>query len=174
MALDSGKRTKILASARRWAGTPYDEGHGDPSWRDVRSTPSALDCSTFVCRVAIDALGCAPELLAPNAGWLLDNLVEVDTPALGDLVGYGRAADPAEYLSGHEVIWHVMMYLGIGHVIGACDIAREVTTRPIEYEPELGARQWKLVDEPAFRTLELRPKSAPSTVASIALKKRRA
>lgn len=173
MALDAAKRMKVLARAQRWSFTAYDYSHSDPSWKDPGVVPSVFDCSTFICRVAIDALDYSPQLLGPSAAWLLDNLVKVDTPTPGDLVGYGRAPDPTEYSAGHDVIWHVMLYLGAGMVIGACDIAGEVTIRPLDYEAELGDRHWKLIDPPAFRVLEPRPQQMPVPLASIALRRRR-
>lgn len=169
MALDARKRRQILETARQWSGIPYDHSHGDVTWRDP--SPTMFDCSTFVCRVAVDALGYEPSTFAAGALWLLDNLVEVDEPRAGDIVGYGRAASGDEYLAGHDVVWHVMIYSGPGSVIGACDIAGEVTTRPIEYESGLGDRRWKLIDKPTFRALELRP---GTPVATVRLKKRRA
>ena len=117
--------------------------HGDPSWRDRAGAPAALDCSTFVCRVVLDALEYPDDVFYPDPAWLLGHLCCVDTPIPGDLVGYRRSDQR-----------HVMLYLGSGLVIGACDIAGEVTIRPFEYESSLGDRQWKLVATP-FRLLSV-------------------
>ena len=117
--------------------------------------------STFVCRVAMEVLGYWPGQLAADARWLLDNLVEVQSPQPGDLVGYGRAAIGNER-DTRDVVWHVMIYRGVGNVIGACDIAGVVTHRPIEYEASWADRQWRLVELSPFRTLvERNPSRRP-------------
>jgi hypothetical protein len=48
-----------------------------------------------------------------------------------------------------------MLYAGNGAVIGARDIAGSVVERPIDYEPEHGARRWSLAGARPFRRLEL-------------------
>lgn len=103
----------------------------------------------------MEALGLWPGELAADAGWLLDNLVEVESPEPGDLIGYGRAAVGDER-DTRDVVWHVMLYRGTATVIGACDIAGEVTVRPMEYAADLGDRQWRLIAAPPFRALALR------------------
>lgn len=149
MPLDHQARAKILRAAKT------------KTWRDRTVTPKLFDCSTFVCRVAMEALGYASDLLAADAEWLLDHLFEVAAPAPGDVVGYGRAANAAEEAMGRAVVWHVMIYLGNGEVIGADNIAGKVVIRPIEYEAALGDRQWRFIDPPPFRMLQLR--TAPAT-----------
>ena len=103
----------------------------------------------------MEALGHWPGELAADAAWLLDNLVEVGSPQPGDLVGYGRASVDDESET-RDVVWHVMLYRGTATVIGACDIAGEVTVRPLEYAADLGDRQWRLITPPPFRSLILR------------------
>lgn len=153
-ASDAMTRSRIIAQARRWVGKTYDATHADTAWRDVTDEPAVFDCSSFVCRVAIEVFGYDPERLARSASWLLDNLPEVQSPKPGDLVGYGRAATPDDGALGHQSVWHVMLYLGSGQVIGACDVAGKVTIRPLIYEFELGRRQWSLTTPP-FRLLRL-------------------
>ena len=158
VALTAVQRQAILRAARRRLEIPYDWTHGDVSWRNLSATPRALDCSSFVCRVAMEALGYTQDHLAPGAEWLIDNLIEVSSPELGDLVGYGRAATDDEFAVGHDEIWHVMIYVGNGDVIGACDIAGEVVVRPIDYEAAHGPRRWTRGEDPngPYRALEVR------------------
>jgi len=101
----------------------------------------------------MEALGSTQ--LLPDAGWLIDNLIEVASPEPGDLVGYGRSGTQAERSGGYHAVWHVMLYAGSGRVIGACDLARKVVERPIDYELSLGVRQWRCVGVPPapFRVL---------------------
>jgi hypothetical protein len=113
---------------------------------DLDSTPRLLDGAGFVCRVAVEALGLPPAMLQSRPSWLLDNLVEVDVPGPGDVVGYRDRDDE-----------HVMLYLGNGLVIGACNVAGSVTIRSIEYERDEHGNRWTLVDPPAFRVLDLAP-----------------
>ena len=40
-------------------------------------------------------------------------------------------------------------------MIGACDLAGDVTVRPLEYEDHHGDRQWQLITAPF---LEMRPR----------------
>lgn len=152
------QRQAILRAARQLVGMGYDDTHGETTWKDLTEKPRVLDCSTFVCRVAMEALGYGATDLAADAGWLLDRLIEISTPEPGDLVGYGRRATRAErqQFVDHGVLWHVMLYAGNGTVIGACDVAGAVVVRPIIYEEELGHRQWKWVGRSvaAFRILE--------------------
>jgi cell wall-associated NlpC family hydrolase len=152
------QRVRILREARRWIGVRYDDGHTDTSWRARETSPTSFDCSTFVCRVAMEALGYGTTALAPDAGWLIEHLMPVSSPEPGDLVGYERAATPDEIGKGYDRVWHVMLYAGNGQVIGACDAKRAVVMRPIDYKPVLGPRQWRFVGHsPApFRRLELR------------------
>ena len=103
----------------------------------------------------MEVLGYWPGHLAADASWLLDHLVDVASPQPGDIVGYGRAATGAERKT-RDVVWHVMIYARGGDVIGACDVVGEVTVRPMEYEPSLGARKWNLVEPPPFRALIVR------------------
>lgn len=63
----------------------------------------------------------------------------------------------------YDVVWHVMLYCGVGSVIGACDIAGAVTVRPMEYQPALGHRQWRYVEPTPFRTLNLRGATGRNT-----------
>lgn len=153
--LTRNQRQQLVRAAERLRGTPYDNRHTDEAWRNLHAPPAAFDCSTFVCRVAMEALGFWPDQLVPSAAWLLDNLVEVASPQLGDLVGYGRAAIGNERAT-YDVVWHVMMYCGVGRVIGACDIAGAVTVRSMEYEPRLANRQWRAVEPTPFRALAIR------------------
>lgn len=154
--IDRTRRGLILTQARRWLGTRYDYSHTDPRWSDRHATPDVFDCSTFVCRVAMDALQHGPGFLAHSARWLLDNLVETENVEPGDVVGYGRPAILDDGAIGHQIVWHVMIYVGNGQVIGACDIARGVTIRAWEYEHDLAKRRWHLIAPPPFRTLVLR------------------
>ena len=158
VSVRAGQRRAILGAARRWLGTSYDDERGDLDWKDLSATPNRLDCSTFVCRIAMEALGSSPDAFAPDAGWLIDNLVPVMTPELGDLVAYGRAAIGAEIAMGYDRVWHVMLYAGNGMVIGACDAKRAVVIRPIDYKSIAEARRWRLVGDPEgpFRALEPR------------------
>jgi cell wall-associated NlpC family hydrolase len=141
--------------AERWRGTRYDYTHSDDTWKNIHAKPARFDCSTFVCRIAMEALGLGLGELAADAAWLLDHFVEVESPQPGDLVGYGRAA-VGEECDTRDVVWHVMLYRGTGSVIGACDIAGEVMVRPMEYTADLGDRQWRLIETPPFRTLTVR------------------
>lgn len=146
-------RSKIVESAMRLRDVPYDDTHDSDGWRDLSHRPRALDCSTFVCRVAADAGLYRPGLLAEDAAWLLDCLEEVPSPSVGDLVGYGRQSLPREQY--RDVVWHVMLYAGNSTVIGACDVAGRVVQRPLEYERELASRQWRLIASPSFRALRI-------------------
>jgi len=149
------QRQQLVRAAERWRGTRYDYAHSDDAWKNLHAKPVLFDCSTFVCRVAMEALGLWPGELAADAAWLLDNLVEVESPQPGDLVGYGRVAVGDERIT-RDVVWHVMLYRGTASVIGACDIAGEVTVRPMEYAADLGDRQWRLIETPPFRALTVR------------------
>jgi len=160
--LDADARRRIVSAAWRLQGVPYDRTHGDVSWTRLRRRPASLDCSTFVVRVACEALGYDVGDLAADAGWLLDRLAHVDgpTPSPGDVVGYCRkAATKAERLGG-PLVWHVMIFVGRGAVVGACDLEGCVVARPIDYEPWRPRRWWR-IEEPVvppapFRRLELR------------------
>ena len=163
-ALDGYARRRVVATARRLRGVPYDRMHSDDSWKNLRTRPTALDCSKLVCRVACEALGYQVGTLAADAGWLLDNFAHVDgtIPALGDVVGYCRKATKAERCTAGPLVWHVMIFVGNSTVIGACDLADVVVERPIAYEPRWGARRWWRIDEPIvppapYRRMELRP-----------------
>lgn len=159
MALTQTHRQRIVQVGRRYLGTPYDHGHTGSDWSDLSTSPRALDCSTFVCRVAIEVLGCQFDDVRPSAEWLIDNLRVIREPELGDVVGYGRALHEEDVMSlaGYDALWHVMIYAGNGMAIGACDIAGEVTLRPLDYEAKLGRRRWHFVELPSapFRCLEL-------------------
>ena len=146
-------RSKIIEAALRLRGVPYDDGHDGVAWKDLGSRPLVLDCSTFVCRVAADAGLFRPGLLAADAAWLLDYFVEVSSPSVGDLVGYGRRALTSE--RHRDVVRHVMVYAGNATVVGACDVAGHVVVRPIEYEAKLAARRWNLISTPPFRALRV-------------------
>lgn len=148
------ERQQLVRAAQRLLGTDYDNSHGDDGWQNLHRKPTSFDCSTFVCRVAMEVLGYWPGHLSADAAWLLDHLVEVASPQPGDIVGYGRAATGGERET-RDVLWHVMFYAGVGDVIGACDVAGEVTVRGMEYELSLGVRQWSLA-EPPFRALVVR------------------
>jgi len=162
--LDLIARRRIVATALRLRGIPYDHSHGDHSWKKLSVRPSSLDCSAFVARVSCKALGYDVGTLAADAKWLMKNLanVEGDRPELGDIVGYCRNATPAEQqLVAGPLMRHVMIYVGNGVVVGACDIAGGVVSRPIAYEPRLGARCWIRVSTrhsplAPYRRLELR------------------
>lgn len=158
--LTNVQRRAVVDVAQRLVGIPYDHDHDGESWRDLRKRPAALDCSSFVCRVACEALQIPASALAPSAEWLLDSLPIAESPLPGDVVGYWRAALRAERVHGRSIVWHVMIYAGNGGVIGACNIAGTVTKRAIEYEPQLGPARWRLIDheiEPAqpFRSLRI-------------------
>jgi hypothetical protein len=86
--------------------------------------------------------------------WLIDTLPATSLPQPGDIVCYQRLALPNE--PAHRGRWrnHVMLYLGNGNVIGACDIEGRVATRPVDYESSLGARQWQFIDPPSCRILD--------------------
>jgi len=101
----------------------------------------------------MEALGYGPETLVSDARWLIDHLTMVESPGLGDLVCYGREPSVYGVTDDVEPRWNVMLYVGNGLVIGACDIAGAVTSRPIDY----GAQRWRLIDDPVspFRTLKL-------------------
>ena len=147
MTIANADRQAILQRAIRWIGTPYADAHTDSSWRDPTRIPRTFDCSSFVCRVAMDALGIAPDLLVARAGWLADHLASVTSPEIGDVVCYERAS------IGLDRAWHVMLYAGNGMVIGACDATQAVIIRAIDYKPVRGHR-WRLAAQP-FRCLEL-------------------
>lgn len=155
--LSRPQRRQVLNVARSLLGIAYDDSHVDASWRDLERKPRALDCSTFVCRVALEALGLD---LPPAAATLIDQLAMVDSPQPGDLVAYWRGGNPVEMLGGYDVVFHVALYVGNGHVIGACDVARAVVQRAIGYEEALGPRRWQFVGdrvEPSpYRRLERR------------------
>lgn len=154
--IDRGRRALILTEARRWLGKGYDYTHANLQWRDLHAMPDVFDCSSFVCRVAMDALHQAPNVLVQSARWLIDHLVEVDSVEPGDVVGYGRPAIPEDGAVGHQLVWHVMIYAGTGQVIGACDIAGHVTLRPWEYERDFGKRRWHVIAPPPYRVLVVR------------------
>lgn len=97
-------------------------------------------------------MGHVPNLLAADARWLIENLVAIRSPQPGDVVGYQRRATVE---SPHDVVWHVMLYVGNGSVIGACDVAGAVVIRPIEYETSLGSRQWKFAGASPFRMISV-------------------
>ena len=155
MAIDDHARGRILRAARKLRGRPYDHDRSDDTWQDITVEPATFTCSTFVCRVGMEALGHAPDFFAHEARWLLDELHVVDAPKPGDLVGYCRLPDHAERRRGHDLVWHVMIYLGNGDVIGDCDLAGEVTVRALEYEDHHGDWQWQLIMAPF---LEMRPR----------------
>lgn len=135
-----------------------DAGASDAVTRDVPDAPASLDGSTFVCRVAIEVLGTDPNAIIPEAGWLMDHLIAVEAPQIGDVVGYERPA--IRGASGRRYDWlhYVMLYAGNGTVIGVCETTGRVINRPIDYRPALGARRWRLVRDPPspFRQLRLR------------------
>lgn len=155
MAITSAQRRWLVDAARSYDGIRYDTGHGDLSWRSLDLNPTRFDCATFVCRVALEVIGHVPDLLAADARWLAENLVAVPSPQLGDVVGYRRRATGVESQMGHDVVWHVMLYLGNGSVIGACDVAGAVAIRPIDYEASLGSRQWKFARPSPFRMISV-------------------
>jgi hypothetical protein len=148
-------RSKIIEAAMRLREIPYDDAHDGQAWKDLAARPRALDCSAFVCRVAADAGLFRPGMLAPKAAWLLDYFVEIPSPSVGDLVGYGRPALCHTNARFRDVVWHVMISAGNGDVIGAYDIARRVVVRPMKYERELGSRQWRLIEPSSFRALRV-------------------
>jgi len=126
----------------------------------LEDEPRAFDAASFVCRVAMDALGAAT--LSNDPPWLLDHLVCVNSPLPGDVVGYARTGTPLDRESGELMAWHVMIYYGCGRVIGACDLAGCVVVRELEYGREYGERQWHLATPP-FRMLEVRHQGAERT-----------
>jgi cell wall-associated NlpC family hydrolase len=143
--VDLAARRRIVAAAEWLQGVPYDESHSDGSWRNLYAPPALLDCSTFVVRVACEALGYDVGMLAPDAKWLLKNLAYVKGagPEPGDIVGYHRNATPAEQeLVAGPRVWHVMIFVGSGTVVGACDLAGVVVKRPIAYEEHWRGRRW--------------------------------
>lgn len=152
MPVTIAQRQAILRAARAWLGTAYDR-RPDPAWGDLGNKPRSFDGATFVCRVAAEALKHPPEQLAPDARWLIDNLVEVGTPEPGDVIGYSRGAVGDEVAGGGARLWHVMLYDGNGMVIGACDARRAVVVRPVDYKPVLGPLRWRFE---GARSLELR------------------
>lgn len=154
-SIDAATRSKIIVAARRWIGRKYDFSHADMAWRDLTVEPEVFDCSAFVCRVAMEAFGYTNDRVERSASWLLDNLCETKTVAPGDVVGYGREALRSDGALGHQIVWHVMLYIGSGHVIGACDITGRVAIRPMTYEDKLGPRRWQPVTPP-FRALKLK------------------
>jgi len=153
--MDQKIRSNILQAALRLRGVTYDDSHDGEPWKDLAARSTTLDCSAFVCRVAAEAGIYAPGALIADAAWLLDHLVEVASPSVGDIVGYGRAAIDESNERHHDVVWHVMIYAGNAQVVGACDLAGRVVVRPLEYEPEHGDRRWHLIEAPAFRALRL-------------------
>ena len=144
-----GQRRQLLRAAERWLGLTYDHDQQDHGWRDLHATPTTFTDASFACRVAMDALGFWPHDLVADAGWLLEHLVAVASPQVGDLVGYTRT-------SSSNALWHVMIYSGNAEVIGACDVGSRVTIRDLEYDPSLQDRQWRVIEPPAFRTFTLR------------------
>jgi hypothetical protein len=152
-------RRVLVSAAKALQGIRYDHTHRDETWKNLETRPRALDCSTFVCRLAYEALAIAPGILTASAEWLLDHLVPVEQPLPGDIVGYYREANVVERLRSGRLAWHVMLAVGAGEVIGACDLASRVVVRPMVYE---GGRtdRWRLIDDlidpaVAFRRLEL-------------------
>jgi len=168
--LDLAARRRIVAAAEWLQRVPYDYSHSDDSWQNLYAPPASLDCSSFVCRVACEALGYSVGTLGTDANWLLDNLAHVTggVPEPGDIVGYYRKAMTSmERLIAGPRVWHVMMFVGRDRitgrdtVVGACDLAGRVEVRPIVYEQHWGARRWRRIgegiDPPApFRRLALR------------------
>lgn len=143
-------RSKIVAVARRWIGKAYDHDHTDHGWRNPGIEPNKLDDATFICRVLVEARGYDAGILIPDARWLIENLVDVAAPQVGDLVAYGRPA--AQRSDCYSVEWHTMIYAGVASVIGACDIAGAVIMRSIEYESCFG---WRLLEAAPFHSLTL-------------------
>lgn len=143
------ERTRVLDAARDLVGTPFDFEHDAEAWKDLSTSPTSLDSTAFVCRVAAEAGLYRTGLLVPDATWLLDHFVATQSPSLGDIVGYMRRS------TADEVELHLMIYAGTGHVIGACDLSREVTIRPLEYEEAYGDRRWHLLQSPPFRVLHV-------------------
>ena len=180
--LDADARRRIVEAARRLCGVPYDAGHRNKSWRNLAARPTALDCSGLVCRVACEALGHSVGTLAQDAEWLLDHLVIVDQPEMGDLVGYYRDVTKEDgvgdyrWPNGADLVaanfgddekppplWHVMIFVGSGTVVGACDLADAVTERALLYDTESrwDVRRWRLIAAPVvpsapYRRLQLR------------------
>lgn len=150
------QRRRILDVARSLLGVQYDYSHTDTSWRTPRTKPRALDCSTFVCRVANQVLGLD---LPASAVALIDQLAVIGSPQPGDLVAYWRHGDRDEQLAGYDIVWHVMLYFGSGEVIGACDIAGAVVRRPLGYEEALDRRRWQTtgIEPSPYRCLEQKP-----------------
>lgn len=149
------KRSKIIEAAMRLREIPYDDAHDRQAWRDLTARPRALDGSAFVCRVVADAGLYRPGLLTPEATWLLDYFEEIPEPSVGDLVGYARLAPGRASARFRDVACQVMIYAGNGDVVGACDIARRVVVRRMEYERNLGSREWKLIEPSPFRALRV-------------------
>jgi hypothetical protein len=152
-------RRIVVSAARTLQGVRYDHTHRDQTWKNLEMRPRALDCSTFVCRLAYQALAIAPGTLAADAEWLLDHLAPVESPLPGDIVGYYREANVRERLGSARLAWHVMLAVGGGEVVGACDLANRVVARPMVYDGDRTDR-WRLIDElidpaVAFRRLEL-------------------
>jgi cell wall-associated NlpC family hydrolase len=162
--MDLGARRRIVAAAQRLEGVEYDYSHNDDSWQNLYAPPASLDCSRFVVRVACEALGYDVGKLAADAKWLLKNLAYVERggPEPGDIVGYCRNGTPAEQqLVAGPRVWHVMIFVGSGTVVGACDLAAVVVKRSIAYEERWGARRWIRVSTrrsplAPYRRLELR------------------
>jgi hypothetical protein len=113
----------------------------------------ARDCASFVCWVAAAVLGHTCAALVADARWLIDALPTITFPLPGDIVCYQRRVLLNE--APHRGLQrnHVMMYVGNGQVVGACDVAGRIIARPLDYESNLGPRQWHIIDPPSCRAL---------------------
>jgi len=140
------QRQQLVRVADKLRGTPYDDSHAADGWKNLHQKPTAFDCSTFVCRVAMEVLGY--DHLAADVGWHLDHLIEVDSPQPGDLVGYGRAAISGEATT-RDVVWHVMFYAGVGAAIGACDTLRS-SARSVRLDFARSSRTSMRIDHAAL------------------------
>jgi hypothetical protein len=145
VSLSIQQRTAILNVARSWIDVPYDDSNADAGWNDIASRPASFDCATFVCRVAMDALGVSRDRLIADARWLIDRLPAVAAPMPGDLVCYERPG------ARNDRVVHVMLYEGNGRVIGACDIQRRVVARAFDYKAVATSRRWRLLDGAPYR-----------------------
>jgi hypothetical protein len=148
------QRQQLVRGAERWRGTSYDFAHSDNLGESPRDTDDVR-----LLHDRVPSRDGSPRVLARGVGGrravVVNNLVEIPSPQPGDLVGCGRPA-VGDKRESYDVVWHVMLYAGNGCVLGACEVTGKVTTRSMEYERDLDARQWHLIEAPSFRALTLK------------------